>query len=44
MTAVQEARHAAKEALRAALPKGSLTQEQMDILFGANGDPVPSTL
>lgn len=39
--AEQAARHEAKVALLAALPEGSVTQGQMDVLFGANGDPIP---
>lgn len=40
--ALQEARREAMVALVAALPDGAVTQEQMGLLFGANGDPAPS--
>lgn len=38
---LETARHEAKVALLAALPDGAMTQEQMNVLFGPNGDPIP---
>jgi len=40
--AIQQARHEAKVALLDALPEGALTQDQIDLLFSQNGDPIPS--